>query len=88
MRLSDARRRAGLTQEQAADASNLPVRTYQGLEGVRDGRPFNPTLMTLRAVAQTVGLSIGELTADPTPEELHLLEAVRSDRMARRAGRQ
>jgi transcriptional regulator with XRE-family HTH domain len=73
MRLSNARRKIGLTQEEAADRAQLPVRTYQGLEGIRDGRSFNPTLLTL-TVSNAVGIELGKLIEPPTIEDLRELE--------------
>ncbi len=84
MRLSNARRRAGLTQEEAADLAGLPVRTYQGLEGIRDGRNFNPTLLTLRAVAQALKTTIGELSSEPTSEDLDGFKRTIKNKTARR----
>ena len=84
MRLGEARRARKMTQEDAADAADLPLRTYQGLESVSSKRPFNPTLRTLRSVASAVGLSVSDLTQDPAPDELKALEhALTSDLAAK-----
>jgi transcriptional regulator with XRE-family HTH domain len=74
LRLSRARRSKGLTQEAAAEAANLPLRTYQGLESIGDKRPFNPTLTTLMAIAQAVSLTLPELLREPSDEELSYLD--------------
>ncbi len=87
LRLSNARLAAGLTQEETADLADLPVRTYQGLEGVRDPRSFNPTLLTLRSVARAVNISLCDLTQDPSSEELQTLESTLKNRIPRRAAR-
>jgi transcriptional regulator with XRE-family HTH domain len=84
LRLSNARLKYRLTQEQIATLANMPVRSYQGLEGIRDSRNFNPTLLTLRSVAKAVGLDLSNLIKEPNPEEITLLEKVIQNRSARR----
>lgn len=76
MRLGKARREAGLTQEEAADRAALPVRTYQGLEGIRGKRSFNPTLLTLYAVSKAVNLELEKLIEQPSLEEIQVLEII------------
>jgi transcriptional regulator with XRE-family HTH domain len=84
LRLSNARLKYRLTQEQVAAAANMPVRSYQGLEGFREARNFNPTLLTLRAVAQAVGINICDLIRETDPDEIVLLEKVIQNRSTRR----
>ncbi len=85
MRLSKARRKSGLTQEEAADRAQLPVRTYQGLEGIRDGRKFNPTLLTLYAASSAVGIELATLVEPPEKEDLQTLELTFKLKSSRRA---
>jgi transcriptional regulator with XRE-family HTH domain len=88
LRISNARLKYRLTQEQVADLASMPVRSYQGLEGIRDGRNFNPTLLTLRAVAKALGLELSELIKEPSPEEIQQLEEVLNNRLTRRLSKQ
>jgi transcriptional regulator with XRE-family HTH domain len=74
MRLGQARQVEGLTQEEAADRAGLPVRTYQGLEGVRDRRSFNPKLLTLYAAAKAVNIALETLLKSPSKEEVEDLK--------------
>jgi transcriptional regulator with XRE-family HTH domain len=76
MRLGQARREAGLTQEETADRAALPVRTYQGLEGIRGRRRFNPTILTLYAVSKAVNLELEKLIEQPSLEEIQILENI------------
>ncbi len=88
LRISNARLKYRLTQEQVADLANMPVRSYQGLEGIREGRNFNPTLLTLLAVAKAVSLKLTELIKEPTSDEIQQLEEVLNNRLTRRIPKQ
>lgn len=87
LRISNARLKYRLTQEQIAEKAGMPVRSYQGLEGLRESRQFNPTLLTLRRVAAALEIPLYELIQEPQPQELELLSAVLNNRVARRAGK-
>ena len=70
LRVRDARIAMDLRQEDAAEAANLQLRTYQRFESPHDKKEFNPSIMTVRAVAQAVGLTMCALTLEPTQTEL------------------
>jgi transcriptional regulator with XRE-family HTH domain len=63
LQLQRARHELGMTQEDVAYASGLTRSHYQQLEkGLsRPGVPANPSLMTVLALAATLGLDLGEL---------------------------
>ena len=87
MRLAVARLRLGLTQEEVADLADLPVRSYQGLEGIRDSRNFNPTLQTLRGVAAALRLHLPDLIAEASTEEVQSVVVAQGNRAARRVSK-
>ena len=68
-RIRAARKRAGLTQEDVAGRTNLPVRTIQRFEA-RGGNRFNPTLLTLRIIAAALHTDVPTLTREPHPDEI------------------
>jgi transcriptional regulator with XRE-family HTH domain len=70
LRVRDARIALDLRQEDAAEAANMQLRSYQRFESPNDKKEFNPSIMTIRAVAQAVGLTMCALTQEPSPSEL------------------
>jgi transcriptional regulator with XRE-family HTH domain len=62
--------RLQLSQERAAEAAGLLVRSYQLLEARNSSRGFNPTIKTLRAVARGLGLDVGDLTREASTDEV------------------
>ena len=63
----------GLRQDDVAERSGMSLRRYQEFEGGRGA--FNPTLATLLKLAEALESHVGELTRQPTTEELeHSLE--------------
>ncbi|HEU0206918.1 MAG TPA: helix-turn-helix transcriptional regulator [Pseudolysinimonas sp.] len=66
--LQRARHQLGMTQEDVAYASGLTRSHYQQLEkGLsRPGVPANPSLLTVTALARTLGLNPSDLL-DPPP---------------------
>lgn len=70
-RIRKARRRSGLTQEDVAERTNLPVRTIQRFEA-RTGNRFNPTLLSLRAIAAALHTDVPTLVREPQPDEAEL----------------
>lgn len=56
-----ARKRAGMTQEDAAHEADLSLRHYQLLES---GRDANATVKTLFAIAKALGTRVGQIVAD------------------------
>jgi transcriptional regulator with XRE-family HTH domain len=73
-RIKAARTAKRLRQEDAAELSGIELRNWQRLEGVRPRRNFNPTLETLWAVAHVLDITVGDLTKEPTTDELEVLE--------------
>ena len=83
-RIKAARLARQLRQSDAAELAKMELRNWQRLEGFNPRRKFNPTLETLRVVARVLEVSVGELTATPTPEELAMLESTeRPERVMR-----
>lgn len=64
------RARVGYSQDRVAYEANLSRYTYQKLEKgeSRPGTPANPTVKTLLAVAQVLGVTITDLLPTETPE--------------------
>jgi transcriptional regulator with XRE-family HTH domain len=61
-RLGLLRWRAGLSRDQLAKLSGVSEHLVQSLE---QGRTANPSLRTLRGLAQGLGVTVGELVGDP-----------------------
>lgn len=59
--MRDARKRAGLTQTDAEGISGMSRRTISALE---KDRSFNPTLLSLRALAGAYGCTVSELIGE------------------------
>jgi transcriptional regulator with XRE-family HTH domain len=72
-RIREARTQLQISQETAAEATGIPLRSYQVLEARGAHRRFNPTISTLRAVAKTLKLEIGELTREASAAEVKRL---------------
>ena len=70
LRITQARLKLGLTQEEAAGRCDLSVRGYQALEAVNAKRRFNPGLVTLRRVALGLEIPLPTLVGDVAREEL------------------
>ena len=70
MRISQLRRNLNKTQEDMANAANLPFPTYQALETRYKTKRFNPTLDTLLRVAGALNITLSELTVPPSLEEI------------------
>jgi transcriptional regulator with XRE-family HTH domain len=77
-RIREARTRLQISQETAAENTGIPLRSYQVLEARGSSRRFNPTIATLRAVAKTLQLEIGELTREASPTEIKRLAMIES----------
>jgi DNA-binding XRE family transcriptional regulator len=75
-RIKAARIARGLRQDDAAELAGIEPRSYQRLEAANAQRKFNPTLETLRAIAGVLGVTVAELTAEPTVEELRAVGTV------------
>ena len=73
-RIREARLAQGLRQEDVAERTHLPLRTYQRFEAQEEKRPFNPTLFNLLAVARAIGVDLAEFTREPSDTELAELE--------------
>jgi transcriptional regulator with XRE-family HTH domain len=73
-RIKKARTAKKLRQEDAAELAGIELRNWQRLEGFNPRRKFNPTLETLRAVAHVLDITVGDLTKEPTLDELETLE--------------
>ena len=73
-RLATALRRArvgaGLSQEQVAYRAGLTRYTYQKYEKgeSRPGHPANPTLRTVLAISQVLGIVVEDLIPDDVPD--------------------
>ena len=74
MRVREARIAVNLRQEDAAEAADVQLRTYQRFESMHDKKEFNPSILTIRDVAHAVGLTMCALTKEPTPEELERVQ--------------
>jgi transcriptional regulator with XRE-family HTH domain len=70
-RIRAARLEAHVSQEAVADALNVGRRYYQKIEG---NTKFNPTVTTLLAICQTLGVNLETLLRTPTSDELAALE--------------
>jgi transcriptional regulator with XRE-family HTH domain len=75
-RIKAARTARNLRQEDAAEAAGIELRNWQRLEAVNPARKFNPTLETLRAVSRITGVTVSDLTREPTLDELAALKKV------------
>ena len=73
-RIKAARAAKKIRQEDAAELSGIELRNWQRLEGFNPRRKFNPTLETLRAVAHVLDTTVGDLTKEPTLDELEMLK--------------
>ena len=60
-RIVAARKKADLTQEEAAFKCKVSVRGYQALESLNSRRRFNPGLLTLWQLSQGLEISLQEL---------------------------
>ncbi len=74
MRIRKARLARNLKQEDVAERTHLPLRSYQRFEARDEKRPFNPTLFSLLAVARAIGVDPGEFVKEPDEEEIRSLE--------------
>lgn len=67
LRLRQLREDRGFTQESMASRTGIDPKTYQGYENgtgdYKSGRPFNPKLNTLMALASGLDLSMPQLVA-------------------------
>lgn len=65
-----ARKETGLSQEQAAYRAGLTRYTYQKYEKgeSRPGSPANPTLRTILAISQVLGVALEDLIPDEVPD--------------------
>jgi transcriptional regulator with XRE-family HTH domain len=72
-RIREARMRLQISQENAAELTGVPLRSYQTLEARGSSRRFNPTIATLRAVARALQIEIGALTREASPAEIKRL---------------
>ena len=68
-RVREARRKAGLIQEQVAEELDLTLRHYQRYEA-KANPGFNASLLTLRAIGKVVGVELTALVEEPSSEEL------------------
>ncbi len=68
--LRSAREQAGLSQEDVAYRSGLTRYTYQKYEKgeSRPGSPANPTLRTLLALSQVLGIPLASLVPENAPD--------------------
>lgn len=71
-RLRARRLELNLSQEEVAKRAGLSYRRYQAFEG--DARPFNPTLATLRRLAEALETTLSVLLVAPG-EVVSVLEA-------------
>ncbi|NMN00124.1 XRE family transcriptional regulator [Bifidobacterium sp. DSM 109958] len=64
------RNEKGLSQERVAYNANLSRFSYQQLEKgeSRPGRPSNPSLLNVMAVAQVLGVTLDQLLPKPWPD--------------------
>ena len=74
-RIKAARLRAGLTQENMADALGHSVVYYQRFEGLNHRRTFNPTILTLFRLCDVLQIELDELVHPPTEDEINNLNA-------------
>lgn len=69
-RITRARKASGLTQTQVANAIGMQPKDFQRFESLTGKKPFNPTILNLRRIAQTVDVDVGDLTREPDDAEL------------------
>jgi transcriptional regulator with XRE-family HTH domain len=81
-RIREARLAQGLRQEDVADTAGLQLRTYQRFEALKAERgSFNPTLLSIRAIARALGVALDALDAEPSVQELEAVKkAARRER--------
>ena len=79
LRLRSARLAQNLRQEDVAERTGMELRNYQRLESLTSRRRFNPTLLSLRALANAIGISLSELLKDATPQELATLASAKGE---------
>ena len=81
-RIREARLAQGLRQEDVAEAADLQLRTYQRFEALKAERSsFNPTLVSIRAIARGLGVELEALTVEPSAQELEAVKkAARRER--------
>lgn len=79
LRLRSARLARNLRQEDVAERTGMELRNYQRLESLTSRRRFNPTLLSLRGLANAVGISLSELVRDATLEELASLDSAKGE---------
>ena len=79
LRLRSARLARNLRQEDVAERTGMELRNYQRLESLTSKRRFNPTLLSLRGLANAVGISLSELVRDATAEELASLALAKGE---------
>jgi transcriptional regulator with XRE-family HTH domain len=70
-RIREARLAQGLRQEDVAEAAGLQLRTYQRFEALMAERgSFNPTLVSIRAIARSLNVDLETLGAEPSAQEI------------------
>ena len=81
-RIREARLARGLRQEDVAEAAGLQLRTYQRFEARKPEQgSFNPTLLSIRAIAQALGVELEVLAGEPSAQELEAVKkAARRER--------
>lgn len=73
LRIRRARVGRNLRQEDVAEQLHISLRSYQRFES-QSGRPFEPKLASLVAIAETLELDICDLVRAPSDPELEQLE--------------
>lgn len=77
MRIREARLARKLSQEDMAERTELPLRSYQRFEAKSEKRSFNPSLFNLLAVARAMKVDLAEFVREPMIEEIEALEEKR-----------
>ena len=72
LRIALARKRANLTQEEAAFKCKVSVRGYQAIESTNSKRRFNPGLLTLWQLSQGLQVPLEELVKPVSRDEKRL----------------
>jgi transcriptional regulator with XRE-family HTH domain len=70
MRVRNAREALSLHQEDVAELCGMSERSYRRFEAFAAKTRLNPTLLSLYRISQALGVTVSELTKEPTKEEI------------------
>ena len=74
LRIRQLRLEKNLRQEDVAEKLHISLRSYQRFESQASGKPFDPKLTSLLAIAEALRVDICELVGAPNKRELRQVE--------------